>query len=84
MAEYDLPAAFEYINTKTGNKIHYIGHSQGTMIMFAALSNINNTIQSKLATFSALGPVAFVGNIESKILKKLSDTTKTIRKLGVQ
>lgn len=38
MAKYDLPAAFDYINNVTGKKIHYIGHSQGTMIMFAALS----------------------------------------------
>lgn len=38
MAKYDLPAAFEYINNITHKKIHYIGHSQGTMIMFAALA----------------------------------------------
>jgi esterase/lipase superfamily enzyme len=38
MAQYDLPAAFEYIARSTNKKIHYIGHSQGTMIMFAALA----------------------------------------------
>lgn len=30
-AEYDLPAAFEYIGELTGRKINYIGHSQGTI-----------------------------------------------------
>jgi lysosomal acid lipase/cholesteryl ester hydrolase len=38
MAKFDLPAAFSYIHGKTLKKIHYVGHSQGTMIMFAALA----------------------------------------------
>jgi gastric triacylglycerol lipase len=38
MAKYDLPAAFSYIGNLTNKTIHYIGHSQGTMTMFAALS----------------------------------------------
>jgi pimeloyl-ACP methyl ester carboxylesterase len=38
MAKFDLPAAFTYIVNITKKPIHYIGHSQGTMIMFAALS----------------------------------------------
>lgn len=38
MVKFDLPAAFEYISKETGKKIHYIGHSQGSLIMFAALS----------------------------------------------
>lgn len=39
MAQYDTPAAFEFITKKTGQKIHYIGHSQGTNQMFGALSD---------------------------------------------
>lgn len=38
MAKHDLPAAFGYISRVTQRKIHYIGHSQGTLIMFIALS----------------------------------------------
>lgn len=45
MAEYDLPAAFNYIVSKTGQKINYIGHSQGTTQMFAALSERNPVIE---------------------------------------
>ena len=41
MVKYDIPAAFEYIHEITHKKIHYVGHSQGTMIMFAALSEHN-------------------------------------------
>ena len=29
-AIYDLPAGFKYISNKTGQRIQYIGHSQGT------------------------------------------------------
>jgi gastric triacylglycerol lipase len=38
MAQFDLTASFKYIANKTSKKIHYIGHSQGTLIMFIALS----------------------------------------------
>jgi len=38
IAKHDLGAAFRYITNRTSQKIHYIGHSQGTLIMFIALS----------------------------------------------
>lgn len=41
MADYDLPAGFKYIYGKSGQKVHYIGHSQGTVIMHVALSKNN-------------------------------------------
>jgi lysosomal acid lipase/cholesteryl ester hydrolase len=44
MAKFDLPAAFSNIAKITGQKIHYIGHSQGTLIMFIALSERNPTV----------------------------------------
>ena len=69
MIAYDLPDAFTYIHKITEKKIHYVGHSQGTMIMFGALSERNPAIRSLLASFSALGPVAYIENMESKLLK---------------
>jgi pimeloyl-ACP methyl ester carboxylesterase len=44
MADYDLPAAFRYIANQTQKKINYIGHSQGTIQMFIALSKNNPVI----------------------------------------
>jgi len=39
MSEHDLPAAFSYISNYTGiQKMDYVGHSQGTSIMFMALA----------------------------------------------
>ncbi len=38
MGVKDLPAAFKYIKSITGKKLHYIGHSQGTLSMFIALA----------------------------------------------
>jgi predicted alpha/beta hydrolase len=38
MAEYDVPASLEYINRMTNKQIHYVGHSQGTLVMFIGLS----------------------------------------------
>jgi pimeloyl-ACP methyl ester carboxylesterase len=39
MAKYDQPALFNYVLDKTGvRSVSYVGHSQGTTQMFAALS----------------------------------------------
>jgi len=65
MTKYDLPAAFEYIHRETNQNISYIGHSQGTTIMFAALSERDPTVLKYLDKFVALAPVAWVQHIKS-------------------
>lgn len=63
MARYDLPAVVDYILTTTkASYIYYAGHSQGTEIIFAALSR-NFTLASKIKHFFALAPVATLGNV---------------------
>ena len=44
MADYDLPALFNYVHKITNQKIHYVGHSQGTIQMHIALSKHNEVI----------------------------------------
>lgn len=63
MAQYDLPAMVDFMRTKTGNdQIYYMGHSQGTMIMFAH-AGTNPDFEQKIKKFFALAPVAKVGHI---------------------
>jgi len=72
MSRYDLPAAFEYINKITNQKINYIGHSQGTTIMFAALSERDPIVLKYLRKYIALAPVAWVANIKSGPMKLMA------------
>ena len=78
MADYDIPAAFEYIAQRTGQKVNYIGHSQGTVVMLAGLvcaqkklvlENVGRIIL--LAPFASLigvsGPAKFI--LSEKFLK---------------
>lgn len=62
IAKYDLPANVDYIKKVTqSDKVLYIGHSQGTIQMFAQIC-LNPHFQQNIAAFIGLGPVAFVGN----------------------
>ena len=71
---YDLPAAFSYITRVTNKKIHYIGHSQGTLIMFIALSSNLKTVSDNLLSFHAFGPVAYLNQQKSKLMSTMSKT----------
>lgn len=57
----------DHVSRTTGQKqIHYVGHSQGTMIGFAGFSS-NRTLAAMVKRFYALAPVAKVFNIRSPI-----------------
>ncbi|KAL5293182.1 hypothetical protein ACFFRR_011760 [Megaselia abdita] len=64
LAIYDLPAMVNHVlKTTYRNKLHYIGHSQGTttiLILLSELPDYNRVIQS----VTLLAPVAFVGNLK--------------------
>jgi len=74
MVKYDLPAAFEYINKITNKKIHYIGHSQGSLIMFAALAEKIPIINSLLQSYSGIGPATYLKHHDSLVFKVIADT----------
>jgi pimeloyl-ACP methyl ester carboxylesterase len=63
MAKYDLPANTEYIKRTAGvDKIHYIGHSQGSTQWLARHSaNIDSQVNYK--TFVGLGPAMYVQHV---------------------
>eukprot|EP00455_Lapot_gusevi_P049602 TRINITY_DN7065_c0_g1_i6.p1 TRINITY_DN7065_c0_g1~~TRINITY_DN7065_c0_g1_i6.p1 ORF type:complete len:297 (-),score=90.44 TRINITY_DN7065_c0_g1_i6:286-1176(-) len=69
MAKYDVPAVVSLVDSlSNGQKISYVGHSEGTTIMFAALSS-QPLLAEHLAAFVALGPVVSVGNVTNPLLK---------------
>ena len=62
LAIYDQPAAWEYIQNYTkAKKITYIGHSQGTTQMFAALSENPEFFKERMHCFIAIAPAARCG-----------------------
>ena len=67
MAEHDFPAAIEHVLKSTGKpKVHWVGHSQGTMIALAGLSH-DEQLNEKLASFQALAPVFSVKHLPKHI-----------------
>ena len=76
MGEFDLPALFTYIVGVTGQKINYVGHSQGTTQMFAHLANPNGknqAVTSNLRKFAALGPPTYMAHVSSRFFLTLAN-----------
>ena len=68
MADLDLPAMFTYIYNQTNQKFHYLGHSQGTLIMHIALSKRNQIVEQYLDKYFAFGPIAYNSYQESNLM----------------
>lgn len=67
MAKFDIPAVIDYIlNTTKHKQLSYVGHSMGTTMFYAAMSE-NPEYNSKIKVMFGLGPVAFVGKMISPI-----------------
>ena len=70
MGTYDLPAVIDKIQSSTGGqKVAYIGHSQGTTQMFSALSENQSYFKDKVPLFVALGPVSKISHTQAAVLK---------------
>ena len=66
-AKYDLPAMLHYALNATQQKdLYYVGHSEGTMMIFAGLSE-NEALQKKIKTAFLLAPVAHLEHATSPI-----------------
>ncbi|KAL5058694.1 hypothetical protein RYX36_030298 [Vicia faba] len=71
LASYDLPASVEYVYNYTGQKMHYVGHSQGTLMAFAALSQ--GQLLDMLRSVALLSPIAHMNQISSIVTKLAAD-----------
>ena len=85
MADYDIPAVIPFVLQYTNQKkLSYVGHSQGTLQMFAHLS-ANPSFISNLNIFIALAPVGTVRHLEITLFKvlKLIPIMKALEDAGV-
>jgi pimeloyl-ACP methyl ester carboxylesterase len=74
MADYDLPALFDLVLEKTGvPSVSYIGHSQGTQQLFAALIDNPEYFNPKVNVAIMLAPVARIDRLTSEAVHKLKD-----------
>ncbi|KAJ7557302.1 hypothetical protein O6H91_05G121000 [Diphasiastrum complanatum] len=66
-ATFDVPAMLQLVFNQTGSRAKYIGHSQGTIIFLAALS------QSSVTQFvdgaALLSPIAYLSQVTSILAK---------------
>nr|CAD2128116.1 unnamed protein product [Meloidogyne enterolobii] len=68
MASVDLPAMVDKALEISGqSKLFYVGHSQGTLIMFAQLASDNKEFKNKIIKYFALAPVATIKHMKGLI-----------------
>ena len=69
MSEFDLPASIQFVAQKTGQKVSFIGHSEGSTIMFAALARRDPVVVNNLDKFIALAPAVFLQHSSSPLVQ---------------
>ncbi|KAJ0694362.1 putative triacylglycerol lipase [Helianthus annuus] len=65
IAARDLPAVIAYIFQQTGQKIHYVGHSLGTLIALASLSEGKQV--DKMKSAALLSPIAYLSHMTTAL-----------------
>ncbi|URE19232.1 Triacylglycerol lipase [Musa troglodytarum] len=58
LANYDLPATVGFVFQQTGQKLHYVGHSMGTLTALSAFSE--GKLVDKIKSAALLTPVAYL------------------------
>ncbi|XP_055596400.1 lipase 3-like [Uranotaenia lowii] len=75
---YDLPAMIDYVLSYTGKqKLHYLGHSQGTTSFFV-MTSMKPEYNDKIVLMQAMAPVAFMEHMSSPLLKFFVDNLPMI------
>lgn len=71
LVAYDLPAIVLYVYHQSGQMLHYVGHSQGTLIALAAFSQ--RQLVDKVKSAGLLSPVAYLSRITSPLARAAVD-----------
>ncbi|XP_057792722.1 triacylglycerol lipase 2-like [Salvia miltiorrhiza] len=84
LVAYDLPAMVEYVHDQTGQKLHYVGHSLGTLMAFGAFSK--HEVLSMVRSAALLSPIAYMGQMPSPLARAAADqfTAEATRWSGIQ
>jgi len=67
LAGYDLPVMIEFIYSVTGSKVFYVGHSQGTIMAFAAFTQPE--VVNMVAAAALLSPISYLNHITSSFAR---------------
>ncbi|KAF4368976.1 hypothetical protein G4B88_011804 [Cannabis sativa] len=71
LGTYDLPAFIEGVHNQTGKKLHYVGHSLGTLMALSAFSTDFKQIDM-IRSATLLSPIAYMNQIGSTLLKEIT------------
>ncbi|XP_050935572.1 triacylglycerol lipase 2-like isoform X2 [Cucumis melo] len=71
LVAFDLPATLQYVHDHTGQKMHYVGHSLGTLIALAAFSK--HQLLDMLRSAALISPIAHLGKVTSPIARNAAD-----------
>eukprot|EP01018_Ginkgo_biloba_P015396 Gb_14892 [translate_table: standard] len=63
LAGRDLPDMIEFVHSATGSKVYYVGHSQGTIMAFAAFTQ--PVVVNMIAAAALLCPISYLDHITS-------------------
>ncbi|CAG5025864.1 unnamed protein product [Parnassius apollo] len=78
----DLPSMIDYVLEYTGNdKLHYIGHSQGTTAFFVMCS-LRPEYNEKIISMHAFAPVAYMAHNRSPLFNYLAPNAKDIETIA--
>ncbi|KAG6717587.1 hypothetical protein I3842_04G108200 [Carya illinoinensis] len=83
LVAYDLPATIQYVHDQSGQKLHYVGHSLGSLIALAAFSKGQQLNMLRSAAF--LSSIAFLGQMTSPLARFAAENfiAETLYRLDV-
>ncbi|KAK1377586.1 Lipase [Heracleum sosnowskyi] len=71
MGTYDLPAYLNFVYQQVGQKVHYIGHSQGTTMMFAGFSEWK--VENRVKSLTLLSPAILLNHMPFGLVKIVAE-----------
>lgn len=78
----DLPEMIDYVLQETRkDKLHYIGHSQGTTT-FLVMTSTRKGYNDKIKSAHLMAPIAFMSNMRSPVIQVASRYSSEIETLG--